>query len=105
VRYELSYLQGVPPVVNDPDCTADLREAIESVVGFDHLAEAEQSSGGEDFAWYLEQVPGAMARLGVWDGVGERHELHQPGFRLDERAMIHGLRTLVALTRLGDQTE
>ncbi|MEU2001097.1 glutamate--cysteine ligase [Rhodococcus sp. NPDC019627] len=105
VRYELSYLQGVPPVVNDPDCTADLREAIESVVGFDHLAEAEQSSGGEDFAWYLEQVPGAMARLGVWDGVGERQELHQPGFRLDERAMMHGLRTLVALTRLGDQTE
>ncbi|MFC9550879.1 glutamate--cysteine ligase [Rhodococcus sp. NPDC056960] len=105
VRYELSYLQGVPPVVNDPDCTADLREAIESVVGFDHLDEAQQSSGGEDFAWYLERVPGAMARLGVWDGTGPRQELHQPGFDLDERALVHGVRTLVALTRLEDQSE
>ena len=63
-----------------------------------------QSSGGEDFAWYLEKVPGAMARLGVWDGIGTRQELHQPGFDLDERAMIHGVRTLVALTRLEDQS-
>ena len=105
VRYELSYRQGVPPVVNDPDCTADLREAIESVVGFDHLGEAHQSSGGEDFAWYLEKVPGAMARLGVWDGIGTPQELHQPGFNLDERAMVHGVRTLVALTRLEDESD
>ncbi|MFZ2173570.1 MAG: glutamate--cysteine ligase [Rhodococcus sp. (in: high G+C Gram-positive bacteria)] len=104
VRYELSYHQGVPPVVNDPDCATDLRDAIESVVGFEHLGEAGQSSGGEDFAWYLERVPGAMARLGVWDGSSPRHELHQPGFTLDERAMMLGVRTLVALTGLDDDS-
>lgn len=101
VRYELAYQQGVPPVVNDPDCAADLREAIESAVGFENLAEAQQSSGGEDFAWYLEHVPGALGRLGVWDGTGDPQELHRPGFTLDERALLHGVRTFVALARLG----
>ena len=80
---------------------ADFREAIESVVGFDNLAEAQQSGGGEDFAWYLEHVPGAMARLGVWDAVSPTQDLHRPGFTLDEGAMIHGVRTLVALARGG----
>ncbi|WP_241665951.1 glutamate--cysteine ligase [Prescottella subtropica] len=101
VRHELSYRQGVPPVVNDPDCTEDLREAIGAVVGDDHLVEASQSSGGEDFAWYLEQVPGAMARLGVWDGTSPREDLHQPAFTLDERALMLGVRTFVALAHSG----
>ena len=61
--------------------------AIESVVGLSNLAEAQQSSGGEDFAWYLEHVPGAMGRLGVWDGVSARCDLHRPEFSLDERAL------------------
>jgi glutamate---cysteine ligase / carboxylate-amine ligase len=99
VGHELTFLQGVPPVVNTPGCTADLIAAIESVVGLRNLAEAQQSSGGEDFAWYLEQVPGAMARLGVWDGASERCDLHRPEFSLDERAMEYGMRTLVALAQ------
>ncbi|WP_068163513.1 amidohydrolase [Rhodococcus phenolicus] len=101
VGHELIFAQGVPPVVNDPDCAADLLAAIETVVGLDNLAEAQQSSGGEDFAWYLEEVPGAMARLGVWDGVGPRCDLHRPEFTLDERALVHGMRTFVALARQG----
>lgn len=110
VRHELIYLQGVPPVVNEPQCTADFLEAIEAVVGLDNLAEALQSSGGEDFAWYLEHVPGAMARLGVWDGVSPRCDLHRPEFTLDERALLHGARTFVALaqghrTRLASRTD
>ncbi len=101
VRHELSYRQGVPPVVNEPDCTEDLREAIGATVGYDRLEEASQSSGGEDFAWYLEQVPGAMARLGVWNGISPREDLHQPGFTLDEHALMYGTRTFVALARSG----
>ena len=55
----------------------------------------EQSSGGEDFAWYLEHVPGAMARLGVWPGHGPMRDIHQPTFDLDERAIPFGVRVLV----------
>ena len=59
-------------------------------------------SGGEDFAWYLEHVPGAMARIGVWPGHGPMRDLHQPTFDLDERALPFGVRVLTqaALTAL-----
>ena len=65
------------------------------MLGTDGVGTADQSSGGEDFAWYLEHVPGAMARLGVWSGHGPMRDIHQPTFDLDERALPVGVRTLV----------
>ena len=59
------------------------------------LADTRQSGGGEDFSWYLEDVPGAMARLGVWSGSGPHLDLHQPTFDIDERALAVGVRVLV----------
>jgi metal-dependent amidase/aminoacylase/carboxypeptidase family protein len=72
------------------------------VLGPDASCTTEQSSGGEDFAWYLEHVPGAMARIGVWPGHGPMRDLHQPTFDLDERALPFGVRVLTqaALTAL-----
>ena len=55
-----------------------------------------QSLGGEDFGWYLEQVPGAMARLGVRSPAAPRYDLHQPGFDVDERSIGIGVRLLTA---------
>jgi amidohydrolase len=80
-----------------------LARASERANGIDAAVGTEQSSGGEDFGWYLEHVPGAMGRLGVWSGVGEMHDIHQPTFDLDERALPVGVRTLVhaALASLG----
>lgn len=102
VGHELHYVRGVPPVVNDPDSTAVLSEAVRAGLGQSALTDTEQSSGGEDFGWYLEHVPGAMGRLGVWSGHGSQCDLHQPAFDLDERALPVGVRTLVhtALTAL-----
>ena len=51
------------------------------------LSAPEQSLGGEDFSWYLAHTNGAMARLGVWSGQGQMHDIHQPTFDLDERAL------------------
>ncbi len=56
-------------------------------LGPDVLADTHQSGGGEDFSWYLEEVPGAMARLGCGRGSGPQLDLHQPTFDLDERAL------------------
>ena len=64
-----------------------LGHAAVTVLGPDAACSTEQSSGGEDFAWYLEHVPGAMARIGVWPGHGPMRDLHQPTFDLDERAL------------------
>lgn len=96
VRYQLNYRRGVPPVVNDEVSTRMFEDAIRTV-GPDALADTPQSGGGEDFSWYLEEVPGAMARLGVWSGTGEQLDIHQPTFDLDERALGVGVRVLSSL--------
>ncbi|SFQ21973.1 amidohydrolase [Amycolatopsis arida] len=102
VGFELDYRRGVPPVVCDPDSTYLLRAGAEAALGDGALTGTEQSSGGEDFGWYLEHVPGAFARLGVWSGDGAMRDLHQPTFVLDERALLAGVRVMVhtALTTL-----
>ena len=88
VRTEVTYVRGVPPVINEHSSTAQLGRAIESVVGDDgHLSTA-QSLGGEDFAWYLEHVPGAMARLGTRTPGGPTYDLHQGDLRVDEGSVV-----------------
>ena len=94
IEHTLQYRRGVPPVVNEDVSTRILTHAIEAV-GPDTLADTRQSGGGEDFSWYLEEIPGAMARLGVWSGEGPQLDLHQPTFDLDERALGIGVRVLV----------
>ena len=94
VGYVLEHRRGVPPVVNDAVSADLLARAAERAVGLDAAVGTEQSSGGEDFGWYLEHVPGAMGRLGVWSGSGDMSDLHQPTFDLDERALPVGVRTL-----------
>ncbi|WP_280416370.1 M20 family metallopeptidase [Nocardia carnea] len=96
VRYQLDYRRGVPPVVNDEQSVRMLSDAVRGI-GPDALADTPQSGGGEDFSWYLEEVPGAMARLGVWSGTGPQLDLHQSTFDIDERALEIGVRTFTNL--------
>jgi amidohydrolase len=100
--YVLEHIRGVPPVVNEAVSAGILAAAAVTVGGVDASTSTEQSSGGEDFAWYLEHAPGAMARLGVWPGHGPMRDIHQPTFDLDERALPFGVRVLIqsALTAL-----
>jgi amidohydrolase len=104
-QVEVRYAQGVPPVSNDAASTAAFRAGVQAALGPEAAADTEQSLGGEDFAWYLGQVPGALARLGVRppDATGPFLDLHQPTFDIDEAALAVGVRVLVhtALTVLG----
>ena len=97
VRYQLNYRRGVPPVVNDEHAARVFEEAIRRGGGPDALSDTPQSGGGEDFSWYLEEVPGAMARLGVWSGEGPQLDLHQPTFDMDERSLAVGVRVMTNL--------
>jgi amidohydrolase len=96
-RVELGYSRGVPPVVNDPECVALQRAAVTAALGPNAVTASRQSMGGEDFAWYLERVPGALARLGVRPPGMPRYDLHQGGFDIDERSLAIGVRYTVAL--------
>jgi amidohydrolase len=101
-----TYTRGVPPVNNAAEAVDVQRVAIVRALGEDALASTEQSMGGEDFAWYLDAVPGALARLGVSRPGQRTFDLHQGTFDIDETALDVGVRytvTLaqVALERLG----
>ncbi|MEU6256070.1 M20 family metallopeptidase [Streptomyces sp. NPDC047043] len=100
-KSEINYVRGVPPVVNDPDVTDLLRDAMTARRGLQSIEDTEQSLGGEDFSWYLEQVPGAMARLGVRTP-GERtvRDLHQGDFDADESAIKVGVELFTAAALL-----
>ncbi|MEV6945239.1 M20 family metallopeptidase [Streptomyces sp. NPDC051172] len=100
-KSEINYVRGVPPVVNDADVTDLLREAMTARRGAQSVEDTEQSLGGEDFSWYLEHVPGSMARLGVRTP-GERtvRDLHQGDFDADESAIAVGVELFTAAALL-----
>ncbi|MBX9423313.1 MULTISPECIES: amidohydrolase [Streptomyces] len=84
----VNYVRGVPPVVNDPGITELLHDAMVARRGTHAIEDTEQSLGGEDFSWYLEHVPGAMARLGVrTPGDTRVRDLHAGDFDVDERCI------------------
>ncbi|MEW1721273.1 amidohydrolase [Streptomyces sp. NPDC093109] len=93
----IDYVRGVPPVVNDPAVTELLRAAQTARRGSYAIEDTEQSLGGEDFSWYLERVPGAMARLGVRrPGSQDRYDLHRGDFDVDELAITAGVELFTA---------
>lgn len=97
VTAAVDYLQGVPPVVNDPVSARIINQAVDAVLGTRHRTEVPQSLGGEDFGWYLSGVPGAMFRLGTRTPGGATYDLHQGDLRVDEQAVGVGARVLAAV--------
>ncbi|HWC80262.1 MAG TPA: amidohydrolase [Pseudonocardiaceae bacterium] len=95
VGFELEHRRGVPPVSNEADSTEMLRAGVRAALGDDAVTSTPQSSGGEDFGWYNEHVPGSYARLGVWSGEGPMEDIHRPTFRADERALPVAVRVLL----------
>lgn len=97
VLAELTYVRNVPPTVNESVSTAMIDAAAERVLGPDATTPAPQSLGGEDFAWYLESVPGSLCRLGTRrPGSDDDFDIHQPAFDVDERAIGLGVRLMAA---------
>jgi amidohydrolase len=94
VEADVTYLRGVPPVVNEVASTRLLGEAAGRVVGADNVVPTSQSLGGEDFAWYCDTVPGAMARLGTRTPGGPTYDLHQGDLRVDEASVLIAARVL-----------
>ena len=102
VEVDTEVTHGVPPVMNDAAAIEVFKTAVERTMGRGAVAATDQSLGGEDFAWYLEHVPGAMARLGVRPaGVETAADLHTPGFNPSEDAIALGT-TLLASSALLD---
>jgi amidohydrolase len=104
VRAEVSYDRNVPPVENEAASIAILKAAVSATEGPESVVTTERSLGGEDFSWYLGDIPGALARLGVRPPQATAEvDLHQGLFDADERAISVGARILAAATLLSLQ--
>jgi amidohydrolase len=102
VEVDCEVTHGVPPVMNDAGAVDVLHNAVRQTLGSSAIAPTDQSLGGEDFAWYLEHVPGAMARLGVRPpSLDTTGDLHTPTFDPSEESIPLGT-TLLTSTALLD---
>ncbi|MGH3803738.1 MAG: M20/M25/M40 family metallo-hydrolase, partial [Pseudonocardiaceae bacterium] len=61
VEATVDYQRGVPPVDNAEHAISMLSSAAAKTLGPGAVVTTQQSMGGEDFSWYLREVPGAMA--------------------------------------------
>lgn len=80
-----------PPTRNDGHCWDLAQEIGREFLGTDNVVELPPTMGGEDFAYYTEQVPGCFVGLGVRnESEGATYSVHHPRFKLDERALPIG---------------
>ena len=94
VDVDVAVTDGVPPAVNHARGVRRLTRATEEMLGPDAVKTTEQSLGGEDFSWMLQEVPGALARLGVRTPGKICPDIHQPTFVVDEACIPAGLKVL-----------
>jgi amidohydrolase len=91
----VAFHPGPAAVCNDWQLTALTRRAASQLLCPEQVEEIDRPSmGGEDFAHYLEWVPGAMFRLGCRSPTTGDAPLHSPMFDIDERAMGIGAKIL-----------
>ena len=97
--FELSYLEGYPPVINDIALTAQMRQAAQTVQGVRAVKVERPPMGGEDFAIFAAQCPGVFFFTGTGS---ERCQApwHDYAFDIEEDALCLGAQVLEAGARL-----
>jgi amidohydrolase len=92
---KVTYVRGYPALVNDPGQARLALAVARDVLGPSSVVDLEPVMGGEDFAYYLERVPGAFLFYGAGDGMAYPH--HHPRFDIDERALPGATLLMAAL--------
>jgi amidohydrolase len=89
------YEKGYPAVINHEDMADLVLRVARQTLGEEKIGPFEPVMGGEDFACYLQKVPGAFFFLGIGDGQPYPH--HHPAFDIDERALPQGVMLMTAI--------
>ncbi len=98
---EIKWELGCPSVTNDKELTVLSRRVAGDIVGEEGVRELpEPMFGTEDFADFSEAVPSSMQFIGVHNvDFGEAYPLHHPRFKIDEDALIYGVRYFENIAR------
>ncbi|MET3729570.1 amidohydrolase [Fictibacillus halophilus] len=97
--YEYVFKRGYPAVVNHKEDTEFVVDVARKVPGVVELEEIEPQMGGEDYAYYLERVPGTFFFTGALDEAWEEvYPHHHPKFKINEDALLIAANLLGAAT-------
>ncbi len=89
---EVEVLAEYPSLSNTPRVNQCFEKSMTSLFGKGRVIETDQVLGGEDFACYLEHVPGAQVRLGIRNpAIGATEGWHSDRFVVDEEAIYYGV--------------
>jgi len=109
-EYLFEYFYGYPALKNDEKITAYLRECAKEIIGEENILEFNKPSmASEDFAVYLENIPGCYFWLGTYNSSKEIiYPLHHPKFNIDEEILpigsaIIARTTIELLDKLGGE--
>ena len=92
---EVSFDEGIPPVLNDARLIDHVRKTTTQIFGTEAIYEIDRPSmGGEDFANYQQHIPGALIRVGTSNNARTSFPLHDAHFDIDESAMLPTTRLL-----------
>ena len=88
---EIDLVRATPPLVNNQDISNILKISAEKLYGEEVVTKYEKTPGGEDFAYFTQVVPGALAFVGIRNdekGINSPH--HNETFDMDEEALEMG---------------
>ncbi|MBO5496801.1 MAG: amidohydrolase [Oscillospiraceae bacterium] len=90
---ELKYTDLVPPTVNHPEMSAIVEKAICTVMGENANFDFGPTTGGEDFAYFINAAPNQLGAICLMGGRNEAegccYEHHSPKFKIDEAALLN----------------
>ena len=101
---KVEFLAGTPPLVNEASSAEWVREAVRTLLGEDALVPlAEPNLGGEDYAFYLERLPGCFFRVGARADGQEMIPAHSSRFLPADDAVVLGAAVLAESARLASR--
>lgn len=101
IEYDLDYQFGYPVLYNHPEQTDKVAEILSNSKGdyFQQLVEIPQVTGSEDFAYYLQKIPGSFYIVGSKpEGVTEPYMNHHPKFDVNEDCLQVAAKSLAEIT-------
>jgi len=101
LRAEVTIELGPPPIVNPEGPASWARAAAEGLVGRDGVVPLGITNmGGEDFAYYMERIPGAFLRIGAREAGGDPTPAHTPRFVAADGSLFVGAAVLAETARV-----
>jgi hippurate hydrolase len=96
----IDLVEGVPVLVNSGEMATLARQVAAQIVGENNVRMLDTANmGGEDFSWYLEQVPGCYVRFGARGDQMEGYPSHSSRFDFDEAALAVGAAYYCAIAK------